>query len=188
MIDKYYDWLCERLRLKPISSGYEWLCAKLMTIPFKAVKTVTDDNNRVSDALYLRSTFCYKFSLDARARRDFYRSLGPCSVFEIMVVMIEEMCFLMGSNALASNDPSSLFFELIDNLDLGYLNDWCYRHDPKSCDEEAEETVAVFVNREYEYDGYGGLFPLEHADEDQRTVNLYHQMELYLIERYDILD
>jgi hypothetical protein len=39
------------------------------------------------------------------------------------------------------------------------------------------------VNREYDPDGRGGLFPLDGTHANQREVELWYQMQAYIIER-----
>ena len=186
IVESYMRWLCDRMHFKPVQSGYEWLCEKLISSTFRVDKRVPDDVKAVSEALYLRSTFAFKNNLSAMDSRGFYRSLGPCTVLEIVAVLVEKMSFLLNANLLASNYPACLFFELMDNIGLSYLNDDCF--EDEEGDEIADEIINTFVERTYDWSGEGGLFPLENAPEDMRYVDLLRQLDLYLIERYEILD
>jgi hypothetical protein len=40
------------------------------------------------------------------------------------------------------------------------------------------------LDRTYKRDGIGGLFPLKHPKKDQRRVELWYQMNAYLVENY----
>ena len=44
-------------------------------------------------------------------------------------------------------------------------------------------TIHRFLDREYEFDGHGGLFVIKDTDVDLRGVEIWHQMCWYL-DRY----
>ena len=46
-----------------------------------------------------------------------------------------------------------------------------------------ERIIDDFVKREYDFNGVGGIFPLKHAEQDQRDVEIWYQMSAYLYER-----
>jgi hypothetical protein len=46
------------------------------------------------------------------------------------------------------------------------------------------EKVNIIIKRQYERNGKGGLFPLKRTKEDQRKVELWYQMNYYLVENY----
>lgn len=48
-----------------------------------------------------------------------------------------------------------------------------------------EDILNTVVWRTYEPNGSGGLFPLRYAHQDQRKVELWYQMNAYLIENDD---
>jgi hypothetical protein len=45
-----------------------------------------------------------------------------------------------------------------------------------------DETLQRVIFRTYTSSGFGGLFPLKHAPDDQRRVELWYQMCSYLLE------
>lgn len=183
---EYYDWLCARIAIpKPEEYGYGQLMAQMMMFPFEA--RVQEDEHRIEDALYLRRQFARSFVNFDEQKRDFYRALGPCSVLEIFVILVEKMSFELDGNRLADNTPSALFLELIDNLDLCYLTDDAFKEDPIECSEELGIILSTFVNRTYDQNGGGSAFPLKTAKTDMAQIGLVQQMDLYLIEKYDIL-
>ena len=183
----YHQWLCDRIAIhEPRRYGYRELFLRLMMAPFTAL--MTEDERRIEDVLYLRRSYARTMEWDDEQRRTFYRSLPHCSVFEIMVVMVEKMSFQLDGNMLADNHPSVLFFEILDNLELGYLNDGAFAEDPDGCLEELERVVKVLVERQYDAYGNGSFFPVEAPPTDMSKCNIVEQMDVYLIEKYRILD
>ena len=79
----------------------------------------------------------------------------------------------------ALETPVMWFWRLMHNLELEGHTDDVFEI---SIQEEVNETLDRLDNRTYSYDGSGGLFPLQHAHEDQRTVELWTQMSAYLLE------
>ena len=51
---------------------------------------------------------------------------------------------------------------------------------------EADGGLDGFINRQYEANGEGGLFPLKGVCEDQREVEIWYQMNAYLYEHHGV--
>jgi hypothetical protein len=49
--------------------------------------------------------------------------------------------------------------------------------------EDVDEALSALIYRTYDRDGTGGLFPLTHPEEDQRKVEIWYQLNAYLLER-----
>jgi len=125
--------------------------------------TVPNDINRCHDGVDLRARYVHETSNSLPA-------LGPCKMLEFLVALAIRL-------NEADYDPEYpdkvgvWFWTLMQNLeiiDLGY-----------------DEVVTAFNNinlRDYAADGYGGLFPLERPREDQRDVEIWYQMQAYLLE------
>ena len=66
------------------------------------------------------------------------------------------------------------FWGMIVNLGLGSMFDNNY-------DRQLVETnVERFLEREYDYNGKGGLFTIRHCDRDLRDVEIWYQLCWYL--------
>lgn len=93
-----------------------------------------------------------------------------CSVFEMLIGVARHLSFEM------DGEVGEWFWHLINNLGLTRYNDkrWNERW--------VEQVVERLVWRQYSYDGNGGLFPLQAPHEDQRDVELWFQMEAYMLE------
>ena len=46
------------------------------------------------------------------------------------------------------------------------------------------DAMAAIIWRTYDSNGYGGLFPLRNPREDQRKVELWYQLNAYLLEQF----
>ena len=63
---------------------------------------------------------------------------------------------------------------MINNLGLGDMIDSRF-------DEfYVEETIDIFLNREYQSNGKGGLFTIKNCDYDLREVEIWYQLCWYL--------
>ena len=79
----------------------------------------------------------------------------------------------------ASGTPVEWFWRMIHNLELdGYTDDIF----EISIQETVEEVLGRLNQRTYSANGSGGLFPLQSPTVDQRTVELWTQMQTYLLE------
>lgn len=136
------------------------------------VAIVPYDENRVADARDLRYEFLAEAE-DEQGDLDWMRS--PCSMLELFMILSRQLAFEM-------DDPVvPWFWHLIETLDLEQFNDREY-------DDHAQEAIARTLDRviwrQYEPNGHGGLFPLRNPERDQRKVELWYQLNAYLLEQF----
>ena len=79
----------------------------------------------------------------------------------------------------AGGSTGPWFWKLVENLELKQYTDNIYEI---SIEEEVDEVLDRLINRTYERDGSGGLFPLRQDPRDQRKVEILYQMSSYLLE------
>ncbi len=132
--------------------------------------SVPNDDNRVEDGRDLRYEFAseHGFVLD-----EDWASL-KCSMLEMLIALSRRLSFE------AEGETRGWFWELVKNIGLDDYND----NYIQGCDTQ----LVIFalnrvIDREYEADGHGGLFPLNDSREDQREIELWNQASLYLMER-----
>ena len=89
----------------------------------------------------------------------------------------------MNGNA-AGHRTGYYFGVLIRNLKLNKLTDENW--DILNGDFFVEDAVFRVINRQFDYDGKGGLFPLRHPNEDQRCDEIWYQMHAWLNENSDV--
>lgn len=96
-----------------------------------------------------------------------------CSFLEMMIAISHRLSFE------TDRRPKWWFWHLMKNLGLeNYSDDMPFTQD------EVDETLDRVIWRTYSPDGKGGLFPLEDPQHDQRQVELWYQLNAYLLERY----
>lgn len=147
---------------------YDLLIRELYRKSFVAI--LDRDFNRVNDGLSLRE----KYMGDEADYID-----GVCSVLECLIALAKRIDDIMYNPDFGENFVR-WFWEMIENLGLDKFPD-------SNFSTRAVDTVIDrFVERKYDADGLGGLFPLRYPDPkiDQREVEIWYQMQAYLNENY----
>lgn len=166
----YFEWLYRQInsvKLKNPSRTYWNLFRILFTKEF--VWFVPNDDNRVEDGKQLRRDFLEECKIEGEDR-DWL--LMGCSFLELLVGLSHRAAFL------TSADPVEWFWEMLENLDLRKYND--REHIPRN---KVEDKLDRVMWRNYRPNGKGGLFPLRRAERDQREVELWYQLNAYILER-----
>lgn len=170
--ERYFNWLYNQVcspRWKSPSRSYRKLFHILYTKEF--VWLVPNDDNRVEDGKDLRYEFLEVEEIDRSRRDSHWLSLG-CSFLEFLVALSRRLEF-------ESEQGSDIWFwELLENVGLNHLTD---RVDISQ--DEVEEVLDRVIWRTYDYDGVGGLFPLDNPEKDQREVEIWYQLSAYILER-----
>jgi hypothetical protein len=170
--ERYFDWLYRQVcsvKTRNPSRTYKNLLYILYTNQF--VWLIPNDDNRAEDGKYLRYEFLEDEGIDLQRRDDYWMQQAP-SFLEFLVALVRRLEFS------TERDVSSWFMELLDNLDLKQFND------RTPIDRNYVEAVLERVNwRTYEYNGGGGLFPLVYPERDQREVEIWYQLNSYILER-----
>lgn len=129
--------------------------------------SIPNDDNRMEDGKELRQEFLYEYEVDQKWMDE------PCTVLEMLVALARRVAFE------DSGEPDEWFWKLMDNLGLEQYTDEVYNY---VVADEVNEVLDIFLDRRYEYNGYGGLFPLDHTDADQTEIEIWYQMSSYLLE------
>lgn len=181
LVIKYFDWLCtkatgnycyfEGYRLFETYSYY-LLFSKLNNVKFK-VTNVYDDNRYV-DGIDLRYRFGYEFNI-TREEIDYISELiGACSVFEAMVALAIKCEENIMSDPKYGDRTKVWFEEMLYSMHL--INSTDANYDEKY----VSERINIMLNKEYSYNGDGGLFTVECPPDDMRKYDLHTQMCWYL--------
>lgn len=171
--EQYFTWLYSQVgsvRLRNRNRTHWSLLKQLYETEF--VWFVPNDDNRVEDGRDLRLEFLDSEGID-KASSDWLH-MG-CSMLEMLIGLSRRLAFE------DDGEPRSWFWHLIDTLELTEYNDNNYDY---LVAQHVEETLHRVIYRRYRADGVGGLFPLRHAEEDQRNVELWYQMSAYLLELF----
>lgn len=165
----YDDWLYALVDLP----SHIMLLRQLHDTEYHAV--IDNDDSRIGDGFLLRDIYVNNEWCHDDANR-LYRM--PCSVLELLIGVAYRI-----ENELAQSEyektMDEVFYDLLDNLDILYLDDAHFKTSVVA------ERVDVFMNRTYNPNGHGGLFPLNTTDRDQTRVELWNQMHAWLVEKYN---
>jgi len=167
----YLVWLYSQVantRVKDSRKTYWDLMRALFTTEF--VWFVPNDDARVDDGRELR----YQFLYDAEIPEvdPLWMDQG-CSYLEMLVALARRCAFVNERN------PKYWFWELIGNMGLSECND-AYQVNLPALVEEVTDQITF---RTYDIDGVGGLFPLKRPTKDQTKVEIWFQMQAYVMER-----
>lgn len=159
----YFEWLLDRVGFR--RKGYTQLMLCLFNIPFEAV--IERDNNRMDDAMSLRSEYG-QFS---------YFMEGIPNVLEVLIALairIEDEYIGDPSDL----DPEPIFWEMCCNLGLERYTDRFFNSD------RVYEIIVDWLDRDFDPNGEGSIFPIKNPSQDQRDVEIWSQMQEYLSENY----
>lgn len=152
---------------------YSMLMYQLFCIEFYS--EVWEDDDRERNALELRR------EIDPNG---YYLELmdRPVSVLEVLI----ELARTIDEDLLPREDGKQgterWLMEMFINLGLEKYTDSSW---DMFTSYDVFSKVGALLDREYDYSGVGGLFPLTDAKKDQRVVPLWYQLNEYLIEKYD---
>lgn len=168
----YFQWLYAQVantRLKNPARTYWCVTRQLYTTEFRWF--VPNDDNRIGDAQELRYEFLERHE-ELEPDRNWMEE--GASFLEMLIALSRRLAF-----ADERGTSVTWFWTLLSNVQID-LTDSEY---VGSAGDRVSEALDMLNNRTYAYDGKGGLFPLERADVDQRNVEIWYQMQYYLIER-----
>lgn len=167
MWDDYAQWIWETYHI--YNKSYTSLFRELLNIPFVVV--LDRDENRLGDAEAIRDRYFAENGIS-----------GSFIDHKISVLEVLLGLSIRVDNEYVGNPrdphPETIFWEMLDNLGLNkYINS---RFSPQ----KVHEIVDIFVYREYDFDGYGGIFPLKNPKKDQKNVEIWDQCMAYLTENW----
>lgn len=170
--DPYFDWLCATVE----DREHIELLHMLHSIEFKAKNPA--DSNRGMDGMRLRVEF-----MDRHGAFGSATNRGPCTMLELFIAIAKNMSFLMYGNSMGHR-TAYYFWILMKNLGISKITDDKWH--TINGEFFVEDAVHRVVDRQYDKNGKGGLFPLQHPSEDQRGVELWYQMHAWLRENSDL--
>lgn len=174
MTNSYFDFLCGL-----VGGKYEYsrLLAQLHGVEFYSL--VPNDDNRGADGEQLRNIYIDEVG----PTRAPSLPKSPCTVLEMLIGVAYRLEFeLLGGNY--ERPAKDWFWVLIDNLGLEWFVDTNFTQ--YNVLSEVDEKVQILLERQYNTDGSGGLFPLSYPQKDQRRVEIWYQMSAWVIENYPI--
>ena len=173
--DPYFKYLCRLVKKgNPDGESYHFLMLQLYQVTFYSIRP--NDDNRERDGEHLRDEFIEKYPDE---EVDY---VVACSMLEMLIGLAYRMEGIIVGEPFEKT-MSECFWLFLNNLGLDLMDDHTYLH--HNVDVEVDEKLRIFVNRGYERDGNGGLFPLNRPKRDQTKIEIWYQMSDYLLENYD---
>jgi hypothetical protein len=163
-VDKYFQFLSD-IVAGDYNTGL--LLRYLHKIEFYSL--IPNDDNRGEDGKRLREIF-----LD-NSGESFHLPEEPCTVLEMFIGLAYRM-----ENELKCGphwlSVSECFWLFLKNLNLGWSDN--------DNDAAVKEVISSFLERKYKRNGNGGIFPLKQTHNNQKKVEIWYQMQEYLLENY----
>lgn len=169
--EEYVEWLYAQVanpNLKNPRKTFWSLFQLLYNIEFDW--SVPHDDNRVEDGRQLRCEFLDEEDIPGG---DGWAADPGCSFLEMLMALSRRL-----SDA-ADGEPVDWFWHFLATIGLEDVSD-ASRYN----EELVRGVVERVVNRDYDYSGRGGLFPLRNPASDQREVELWYQMNAYILEQF----
>ena len=170
---EYFKWLCSLVAdSRPKGRvSYKRLLNYLHHIEF--VYTIPMDSNRYADGVNLRYRFGYEHGIDSpvvASCLDIY----PCSILEMMVALAFRCEEHIMYNPNYGMRAGRWFWMMIKNLGLIDMTDGHFD------EEHINSVIWRFLDRQYSYDGEGGLIRIPDCPYDMRSMEIWYQMQRYL--------
>ena len=171
----YLDFLC-----KIVGRTYEYsqLLTFLHGVEFYSL--VHNDENRLKDGEHLRENYIDEVG----PTRAPSLPNGPCTVLEMLIGLAFRLEFDL-SGGEYERPAADWFWVLVDNVGLTFYDDYILKVRPE-IHPEMGKIVLNLLDRRYDSDGNGGLFPLKNPRQDQKQVEIWYQMSAWIIENYPI--
>ena len=162
------------------------------------------DWDRYSELLYILDNIEFRWSIpqdESRAvegcllREEFYNASNgvedwvlfldkPCSVLEALIPLSRRMDDLL-TDEFKGDRSRVWFWEFIDNLGLRpYDNNRIKLHLYDNCDYDIQVIVGRWLDREFDFDGSGSIFPVPGCVGDQREISTIYQLYNYVCAKY----
>jgi len=169
--DLYLEWLygeVANVRTRSRSRTYWRLLRQMYKTEF--IWWVPNDDNRCEDGKDLRYEFIDVSGIQTVDNE--WLSMG-CSMLEMLIALARAAAF--ETEGLVHE----WFWQFIENLGLEAFTDARYN---ARAEQHVQNVLDAIIWRLYSHDGAGGLFPLRNPPHDQREVELWYQLNAYLVE------
>lgn len=136
---------------------------------------IPNDDARLADGMALRDEFLEDYGIDNPDKN--WLHLG-CSMLEMLIALSRRLSFM------TDREPRDCFWLLIEHMEVFDYSDKQYEEDPELV-LYVDDVLDRVIWRTYHYSGSGGLFPLRSPHRDQRTIEIWYQMNAWVLENED---
>ena len=175
ILNGYFDWLydyvCKDKAHDEIS--YRKLFTFLYNTEF--IFSLDMDDNRAIDGINMRVEYA---NIMAKSDSDYNNIINildkPCSVLEMMIALAIRCETAIMSDPRYGNRTKQWFWLMMGSLGISMMTDDIYDKN------YVEKVIYKFLNRQYDFDGKGGLFYIPNSEYDLRNVEIWTQLCWYL--------
>lgn len=175
---EYYTWLVSLVDTDEgvLLNKYDRIMNYLFTTPF--IFSLNHDENRASDGISMRLHFGED---NCEEKSDIFVSMPyECTCLEMMVALANRIENDIMYDPTLGNRTWQWFWEMIRCLGLD-------RYDDEHFDaEKVRKIVDIFMHRQYERDGSGGLFKTFDTSVDMRKIEIWYQMQHFVNDYFAI--
>lgn len=202
-LDNYFSWICHIIDACDDSlystEDYHYALRVMFDLAFEP--KITLDENRIDDVrVYLRNKFADIYGeriYDPKYLREgmFEVSddleLHRVGMLEVLVATSIRMSEMMGETFAGRALPKwqSMVWEALENVGITTVfADECFDdadYEGVNLTNSLLSVLCKINRRGYSPDGDGSFFPLSRCEEDQRNIDIWRKMNLYLGECYD---
>lgn len=176
--ERYFRWLYSHIgALTDLNPSHShWLLAEVLhRRAFES--TLVNDENRESDGLALRDEFCDEWGSWEGSRFIF----EPCTVLEMLIALAKRMDYVSGGSVIDNTGVGNCFWQMMRNAGLDHITDDGFASTPTT-EAYVNSVIDRVMYHRYSEKGVGGLFPLRKPPYDVRNMELWYQMNEYVIE------
>lgn len=181
--DGYFKWLCGIIGFRNIDYSNCRHCLLLIYLyntEFYILEGVEgNEKNRIIDAEDLKIEFCEQHP---EVDRDSMFVNVP-SVLEVMVALARRIDDDIMYDPRIGLNASQWFWEMVRNLGMEGFTDDNYNFTWSS--DDVGIILDRLMDRAYDKNGIGSLFPLKNPTFDPRKVEIWVQMQAWLGENYE---
>lgn len=172
VINEYFEWMYKMVCDKRYSKDISFRKLLMFLHDTEFVYLIPKDANRAEDGVDLR----YRFAIEVYGVSDTIMDylLGPCSVLEMILALAIRCEENIMDDPRVGDRMNQWFWGMINNLHLGSMVDTHFDRDL------VDQRIDIFLNRDYEPNGDGGLFTIMGCPYDLRDVEIWIQLCWYL--------
>ena len=172
----YRRWLVDRMDAK----GYDILFDYLYDVEYRWAPDIPRDSDRESDGRDLRR----RFSEETGVQLPFGWKDQPCSFLEFAAALAFAIDDEIMYDPCNPEQVSEWFWMMMENLGLDIYDNHMMLENSAASYEAVDSIVEMEMAREFDYNGYPGMFPLRKPIMDQRSVETWYRANAYMIEEY----
>lgn len=177
LLGEYFSWLVSKIEFGEITELYMGLLKRMFSSTYFSALPM--DENRASDGKDLRYFFCEETGYDLD---NLNWVVGDeCTILEMLIAFADLIANKEFGDSEKGDRTPDWFWRMVKNLGLlEYPGDYF----PLEISTEVTIILRNWMNRNIDYDGSGGLFPLKNPPGDERKVEFLYQMRAYLNENF----